>query len=124
MKMRSAIATVAATLSLLAGCTADGPSGPGWGRGPEHGPMMGHGAGPGPMMGHGPGPGPMGGPGGDGSRMCAFYRDLTQRTSPDEQRAAVEAQMQSMHGGALTPEQLRARREAMERYCADAPATR
>ena len=114
MKMRSAIATVAATLSLLAGCTADGPSGPGWGRGPEHG----------PMMGYGPGPGPMGGPGGDGSRMCAFYRDLTQRMSPDEQRAAVEAQMQSMHGGALTPEQLRARREAMERYCADAPATR
>jgi hypothetical protein len=117
MKMRSAITTAAATLSLLAGCTVDGPSGPGgpgWGRGPGHGPMMGHGA----------GPGPMGGPGGDGSRMCTFYRDLTQGTSPDEQRAAVEAQMQSMHGGALTPEQLRARREAMERYCTDAPATR
>ncbi len=64
------------------------------------------------------------GSGGDGSRTCAFYRRLAEGKSPDEQRAAIEAQMQSMHGGALTPEQLRARREAMERYCAGAPAAR
>lgn len=117
MKMRPVLMASTAALALLAGCTTDrsaGAGGPGWSRGPGHGPMMGYGGGPGPAM----------GPGGDGSRMCAFYRQLGEGKSPDEQRAAIEAQMQSMHGGTLTVEQLRVRRETMERYCSGAPAPR
>jgi hypothetical protein len=97
----------ATALALLGGCTSDGPTGaagPGWGRGPGYGPMT--------------------GPGGDGAPMCAFHGELAQGTSSEAQRAAIEARMQSMHGGTLTAEQLRARREAMERHCAGAPAAR
>lgn len=74
---------------------------------------------------HGVGMGPQGATGyGDMGQMCSMYRQAATGGSPAEQRAAIEAQMQAMHGGTLSPEQLRVRRETMERNCAGVPASR
>lgn len=99
MRIRTFFLAPATALAVLAACTTE-PSAP---------------------MGMG---GPGSGMGSDTSQMCPMYRDLTAGKSPAEQRAAIEAQMQAMHGGTLTPEQLRLRRETMERNCAAAPAAR
>lgn len=127
MSLRACLLVPALMAGVFAGCAAE--------RGPTPGrPATGWGAGPGPGPMHGPGPGPMQAPGsapttgsggtgagmgmaGDASRMCATYRDLTAGKPAAEGQAAVDSQMQAMHGGTLSPEQLRARREEMERRC-------
>ena len=129
MSRRACLLVPALLAGVFAGCAAEqGPMpdrpATGWGAGSGPGPMQGPGSGP--MM--GPGSGPIMGPGGPGagagmgmageaSRMCATYRDLTAGKPAAEGRAAVDSQMQAMHGGTLTPEQLRVRREEMERRC-------
>ena len=140
-KMRTLVLAPAVALDVLAGCATErgaatggpgmggpGMGGPGMGGPGMGGPGMGGGPGSGPMMGGGGGPGQgMGGGmgmGGDMAQTCAMYRELTAGKSPAEQRAAVEQRMQSMHGGSMTPEQVRMRREMMERNCAAAPASR
>jgi hypothetical protein len=66
----------------------------------------------------------MGGAGGMGmgagnqAQMCAMYRQMMAGKSPAEQQAAMEAQMRSMHGGNVTPEQMRMQRDMMEKNCA------
>jgi len=100
--IRTLFLAPAAALAVIAGCTTDAPA--------PMGRMGMDGAGP--------------GMGADTAQMCPMYRDLTAGKSPAEQRAAIEAQMQAMHGGSLTPEQLRLRRETMERHCAGAPVAR
>jgi hypothetical protein len=79
-------------------------------------------------MGPGMGPGmagqsmPMGG--GNPAQMCEMYRQMMAGKSPAEQQAAMESMMRSMHGGNVTPEQMRMQREMMERNCANAPGSR
>ena len=103
MKLRILVVAPAAAL-LLAGCMHRG----------------------GGMGGAGMGPGPAGGmgTGGDMAQMCSMYRQMGASNSPAERRAALEAQMRSMHGGTLDPQQMQARIEMMERQCAQLPANR
>lgn len=53
----------------------------------------------------------------DASRMCAMYRQMTDGKSEDEQRAAVEAHIRSMHPTA-DPQTVAMHRQMMERSCA------
>jgi hypothetical protein len=105
MRLRSLVLVPVVSLAVLAGCT--GP----------HGRMAGMGPGPG-MMGS---PGmagqtmPMGG--GNPAQMCEMYRQMMAGKTPTEQQAAMESMMRSMHGGNVTPEQMRMQREMMERNC-------
>lgn len=116
-RMRMLLLVPAAAMVVLAGCaTGDGSAmgGPGMGGGPGSGPMVGHGGGSGQGMGMG----------GDMAQMCAMYREMAAGKSPAEQREAIEQRMRSMHSGSMTPEQMRMRREMMERNCAASPAGR
>lgn len=127
MKMRTLFLVPASALIFLGGCSMDhhpGMRGMGMGGGAGSGPMMGEdiATGSGPMMGSMGATGQ--GMGSDMTQMCAQYRDLTAGKSSAEQQAAIEQRMQSMNGGNLTPEQLRMRREMMERNCAGATGTR
>ena len=124
MSCRAWFLVPAVAVGLFAGCAAE--------QGPEPGASMFSGSptGPGarPMPGHGHGPmmgaGAGAGMGGDASRMCATYRELTAGKPAVEGEAAVHAHMQAMHGGTLTPEQLTARRQEMERRCSAATERR
>lgn len=117
MKARSLMLVPVAALALLAGCSTQ----PGQG---SSGSMMG--GGPGGMSGSGGmgmgGSGGMGMSGGDAAQMCAMHRQMMAGKSPAEQNAAMEAQMRSMHGGNVSPEQVRMHREMMEKNCAGTPA--
>jgi hypothetical protein len=110
MKARSLVLVPVAVIAFLAGCTSQ------------------HGQGTGSStMG---GPGAMGGAGGMGmgggnqAQMCTMYRQMMAGKSPAEQQAAMEAQMRSMHGGNVTPDQVRMQREMMERNCPGSSGTR
>lgn len=121
MKARSIVLVPVAAFALLAGCTTQ------QGQSPGSPPMGGPGAmgGPGGGMGMGMGgAGGMGMSGGNQAQMCAMYRQMMAGKSPAEQQAAMEGQMRSMHGGNVTPEQVRMRREMMEKNCAGASSTR
>jgi hypothetical protein len=54
--------------------------------------------------------------------MCQLYRATLAGKSPDEQRAAAEAHVRSMHGSA-TPEHVAHHMRMMETHCG-APGTR
>jgi hypothetical protein len=110
MKASSLMLVPVAALALLSACTS--PQG--------HGSMMG-GSGSGTGMG---GSGGMGMAGGDSAQMCAMHRQMMAGKSPAEQNAAMEAQMRSMHGGNVTPEQVRMHREMMEKNCGGTAGTR
>jgi hypothetical protein len=127
MKARSLALAPVVAFALLAGCTTQ------QGQGSSGSPMGGSGAmgssGSGMGMGGSGGMG-MGGPGGMGmsggnqAQMCAMYRQMMAGKSAAEQQAAMESQMRSMHGGTVTPEQVRMHREMMEKNCAGASGTR
>jgi hypothetical protein len=113
MKSRSLMLVPVAALALLSGCTTQQGHG-------SHGSMMG-GSGSGMGMG---GSGGMGMSGGDPAQMCAMHRQMMAGKSPAEQHAVMEARMRSMHGGTVTPEQVRMHREMMDKNCAVTPGTR
>ena len=117
MKARSLMLVPVAALALLAGCSTQ----PGQG---SSGSMMG--GGPGGMSGSGGigrgGAGGLGMAGGEGAQMCAMHRPKKAGKAPAERSAATEAQMRSMHGGNVSPEQVRMHREMMEKNCAGTPA--
>ncbi|MEI7447784.1 MAG: hypothetical protein WCK28_23050 [Burkholderiales bacterium] len=124
MSGRRRVLVPVAALLLLAGCTtppghAMGGAGMGSAAGGMGAGMGGHGGG----MGLG-GPGGVASSGGDPAQQCVRYREMMAGRTPEAQQAAMEAQMRAMHGGAVTSEQARMEREAMEKRCAAGPGAR
>jgi hypothetical protein len=102
-------ATIAAL--LVAGCATDPGAGPSGGAGGSSGPI-----------GMPTGSPDTGTP--DVARECAIHHRMMAGKSRAEQQATLRSQMQAMSGRNVTPEQVSAERDRMDKACGAVPAVR